>query len=57
MKSRDALVVRPSICNDRNQPNGSLGFIVLRNNGGGRVFASSRSTGQPETARPQDGQS
>jgi len=36
----------------------SLGFITLRNNGGGgRVFVSSRSTGQPETARPHDGQS
>jgi hypothetical protein len=52
MKIRDALVVRATICKDRNQPNGSLGFIALRNNGGGRVFASSRSTGQMEPARP-----
>lgn len=57
MKVRDAMVDRPSIRNDRNQPNGPLGFITFRNNGGGRFSASSRSTGPDADCKPQDGQS
>jgi hypothetical protein len=53
MKIRGAMVDRPSICNDRNQPNGPLGFITLWNNPADRFSGSSESPDRTETASPR----